>query len=284
MSVHVPASQSAPPSRSIAKSSPSLAWGWTLAVLLAAGAAVTAANLTHDRLFHPKGHPAAEAGKGAAPAPPPAPANDQQPTHDLTTTVVLPEGKFKQAEIKVEPVQTVEMPKEVAVTGKIEADPNRRVDIRPRAPGVVRTVPALPGTKVKKGDTLVVLDSPDVGSARLKVRETPARAGHGQGRGGVEGRHRRQRPGHDRADPQGGRLAALAQAVRRQDARGASGDLDLGVRRPRDRRPRAGEADRAEPREDHGRALLVQGPARARGGAGQVRGGAGVGRVPGRAG
>ena len=63
------------------------------------------------------------------------------------------------------------MPKEVGVTGRIEADPNRRVDVRPRRQGVVRTVPVLPGTKVKKGDTLVVLDSPDVGSARLLVRE-----------------------------------------------------------------------------------------------------------------
>jgi membrane fusion protein, heavy metal efflux system len=134
-----------------------LAWTWVLAAILAAGVGVTAANLTHDRLFHPT---------VVAPV-----VDRKKPTHDLTTTVVLAEGKFKQADIRVEPVQAVDMPREVAVTGKIEADPNRRVDIRPRASGVVRTVPVLPGSKVKKGDYLVVLDSPDVGSARLKVRE-----------------------------------------------------------------------------------------------------------------
>jgi membrane fusion protein, heavy metal efflux system len=169
MSIPVQATQFPPSSPSRAKSSPKLAWVWALTVLLAAGAMVTAANLTHDRLFHPKAGSADAARQHGAVA---LVAIDQKkPAHDLTTTVVLPEGKFKQADIRVEPVQTVEMPKEVAVTGRIEADPNRRVDIRPRASGVVRTVPVLPGSKVKKGDALVVLDSPDVGSARLKVRE-----------------------------------------------------------------------------------------------------------------
>jgi cobalt-zinc-cadmium efflux system membrane fusion protein len=161
MSVPIPAAQS-PPSISSRVKSPRLAWGWSLAALLATGAVVAAAsNLTHDRLFHPKvDEPAPAAADGK-----------KEPTHDLTTTVVLSEGKFQQAEIRVEPVQAVEMPREVAVTGRIEADPNRRLDVRARAPGVVRTVPLLPGSKVKKGETLVVLDSPDVGSARLKVRE-----------------------------------------------------------------------------------------------------------------
>ena len=157
------------PSPPRVKSSPKLAWGWVFAVIVSTSAAVAAANLTHDRLFHGPAGPVDEAGKDSAG--PSATAVDKQPAHDPTTTVVLPEGKFRQADVRVEPVQGVEMPKEVVVTGRIEADPNRRLEIRPRAPGVVRTVPVLPGTKVKKGDTLVVLDSPDVGSARLLVRE-----------------------------------------------------------------------------------------------------------------
>jgi cobalt-zinc-cadmium efflux system membrane fusion protein len=149
-----------------AKSTPNPAWGRALGGIVVAGAMVAAANMTHDRLFHGTRDPSAEAGKDGAPA-----ADPRKPTHDPTTTVVLPEGKFRSAEIRVEPVRSVDMPREVGVTGRIEADPNRRVDIRPRAPGVVRTRPVLPGSRVKKGDTLVVLDSPDVGSARLKVRE-----------------------------------------------------------------------------------------------------------------
>ena len=141
-------------------------WGWIIGGIVAASVVITAANLTHDRLFH-KG----EAPAGSNQAVPGKVADEPQPTHDLKTTVVLAEGKFAKAGIVVEPVQTIDMPKEVSVAGKIEADPNRRVDIKPKAPGIVRTIPVLPGTKVKKGDTLVVLDSPDVGAARLLVRE-----------------------------------------------------------------------------------------------------------------
>ncbi len=54
--------------------------------------------------------------------------------------------------------------------GRIEANPDRRVEVRPRASGVVREVQAALGQKVKKGDVLVVLDSPDVGTARLNLR------------------------------------------------------------------------------------------------------------------
>lgn len=138
--------------------------GWTLGLGLGLAGAVAAATLAHDRLFRgQEGAETAPSGAGAVEA--------KKPDHDLTTTVVLPDGKFKTAGIQVEPAREDEVPKEVAVTGRIEADPNRRVEIRPRAPGVVRSLPAPPGTRVRAGDVLVVLDSPDVGSARLKVRE-----------------------------------------------------------------------------------------------------------------
>ena len=62
------------------------------------------------------------------------------------------------------------LPAEVGVPGRIEANQDRQVEIRPRATGVVREVQASLGQKVKKGQTLVVLDSPDVGTARLNLR------------------------------------------------------------------------------------------------------------------
>jgi cobalt-zinc-cadmium efflux system membrane fusion protein len=158
MSVPIPVVPSRPKSSSWAP------LGIALGAVLAAGAVATAAILTHDQMYHRESGDSLKADASA-------PAAEHAPTHDLTTTVVFPEGKFAKAGIQVELVQTVEMPREVSVTGRIEADPNRRVDIRPRASGVVRTVPTMPGTKVKKGDTLVVLESPDVGSARLRVRE-----------------------------------------------------------------------------------------------------------------
>ncbi len=153
------------------KLSPKLGLGWALGLGLGLGlglamaAAVFAANLTYDRLFHRGATPGPGSGAG------PEPAAEKKPGHDLTTTVVLAEGKFRTAQIRVEPVREVELPREVGVTGRIEADPNRRIVVRPKAPGVVRTVPVLPGTRVRKGDALVVLDSPEVGSARLLIRE-----------------------------------------------------------------------------------------------------------------
>lgn len=149
----------------LVKSPSKSTWTWILGAAAAAAVVAAIAIFAYERFFHHDTGTAKPKGSAAAAA------DDSKPKHDPTTTVVLPEGKFKQAEIRCEPVRDVEMPREVGVTGRIEADPNRRVDIRPKAAGVVRTVPIQPGTKVKKGEALVVLDSPDVGSARLLVRE-----------------------------------------------------------------------------------------------------------------
>ncbi len=140
------------------KGSSKAALSWAIAGSSGLLVAVAGATLAHDRLFH-GAVPAAEARPEAGPA------------IDRATTVALPEGKFRAAGIRVEGAASVELPREFSVTGRVEADPNRRVEVRPRAQGVVRSVPVLPGTRVKAGDVLVVLESPDVGSARLKVRE-----------------------------------------------------------------------------------------------------------------
>ena len=189
------------------KLAPKTGAGWTVVAALGVALVAAASTLAHDRLFHRPG--VEDAVKKAGPS---------RPVVDLATTVVMPEGKFQTAGIVVEPVLEVEMPREVPVTGRIEADPNRRAEVRPRASGVVRSVPAQPGTKVKAGDVLVVLDSPDVGSARLKVRERQRELATVRVEAGLEGRDRRQRRGHDQAAPRRGLGQELAQAVRQQVA------------------------------------------------------------------
>ncbi len=129
-----------------------------------ASIAVAAATLTHDRLFH------GNAGEAKAVADEPA-GTMPKLAFDPTTTVVLAEGKFQTAAIKLGVARVDQVAKEVAVAGRIEADPNLRVEIRPKAAGVVRTLPVQPGTKVHAGDVLVVLDSAEVASARLLIRE-----------------------------------------------------------------------------------------------------------------
>ncbi len=140
---------------------------WAIAASLMLLAALAIATVAHDRLFHGP----TSAGEAQGPSKGEPGAATPGPEIDKATTVALPEGKFQKAGIQVEPASSIELPREFAVTGRVEADPNRRVEVRPRAQGVVRSVPVLPGTKVKEGDVLVVLDSPDVGSARLLVRE-----------------------------------------------------------------------------------------------------------------
>jgi membrane fusion protein, heavy metal efflux system len=125
--------------------------------------AVVAANLTHDSLFHGSAVMAAPTGGQDAPRPGPEGA---QPANQIT----LPEGKLKVAGIQLEPATLVELPAEVVVAGQIEANPYRRVEIRPRASGIVRTADVSPAQQVKAGQLLAMLESADVGTARLNLR------------------------------------------------------------------------------------------------------------------
>lgn len=100
-------------------------------------------------------------------APPSAPAPAPVATPD---TVALPEGKWKAAGIEVETVRPVTLPAELGVPGRIDANQDRQVVVRPRAAGVVREVKVALGQAVKKGAVLAVLDSADVGTARLNLR------------------------------------------------------------------------------------------------------------------
>lgn len=119
-------------------------------------------NMWHDTLFHGRSPVASQAVAEPPPSSQAAPA--------VATSVTLPAGKLKVAGVRTEPARTEVLPVEVGVPGRIDANTDRRVEIRPRASGVVREVPALLGQRVKKGDVLVVLDSPDIGSARLTLR------------------------------------------------------------------------------------------------------------------
>ena len=87
-----------------------------------------------------------------------------------TTTVGLSELKLKAAKITTEPARYDQLPTELGVSGRIDVNADRRIEIRPRAAGVVREVFVMLGQNVKRGDPLVTLDSADVGTARLNLR------------------------------------------------------------------------------------------------------------------
>ncbi|APW62693.1 efflux RND transporter periplasmic adaptor subunit [Paludisphaera borealis] len=86
------------------------------------------------------------------------------------TTVSLSEIKSRAAGVTTEKVRIDRLAAELGVPGRIELNSDRRVDIRSRAAGVVREVHVVLGQQVKRGEPLVTLDSPDVGTARLNLR------------------------------------------------------------------------------------------------------------------
>jgi RND family efflux transporter MFP subunit len=86
------------------------------------------------------------------------------------TTVALGQAKLKAAKITMAPARFDELPTELAVPGRIDFNADRRIEIRPQTTGVVRQVHVMLGHNVKKGDLLVTLDSPEIGTARLNLR------------------------------------------------------------------------------------------------------------------
>ena len=93
-----------------------------------------------------------------------------EPASGPATSVSLSKSKSEAAGVKMEKVRIEQLAAELGVAGRIEVDADRRLEIRSRTPSVVREVHVVLGQHVKRGEPLVTLDSPDVGSARLKLR------------------------------------------------------------------------------------------------------------------
>jgi membrane fusion protein, heavy metal efflux system len=93
------------------------------------------------------------------------------PEQAKPSTIALSESKFNEVKITTEPARLERIATEVGVVGMIDANADRRVEVRPRASGIVREVRAVLGQDVKRGDSLVILDSPDIGTARLNLRQ-----------------------------------------------------------------------------------------------------------------
>jgi cobalt-zinc-cadmium efflux system membrane fusion protein len=94
---------------------------------------------------------------------------DREPTASRSS---FSESDFKlqEAKITIEPVRFDRIATGVPVVGMIQVNADRQVEVRPRAAGIVREVHAVLGQNVKRGESLVTLDSPDIGTARLNLR------------------------------------------------------------------------------------------------------------------
>jgi RND family efflux transporter MFP subunit len=124
---------------------------------------VLLAHVVYDVLAH--GHSSGTGTDGPAKE-----ANAEVAPATARSTVSCSESKLKEAKITIEPARFDQIATGVPVVGMIQANSDRQVEVRPRAPGVVREVHVVKGQKVKWGDPLVTLDSPEIGTARLNLR------------------------------------------------------------------------------------------------------------------
>jgi membrane fusion protein, heavy metal efflux system len=100
-----------------------------------------------------------------------SPASEAVPAvPTMGATVSLPPAKQTEAKIATERARLERLPIEVPVVGVIQINSDTKVDVRPWAAGIVREVHVVYGQTVKRGDPLVTLDSPEIGTARLNLR------------------------------------------------------------------------------------------------------------------
>lgn len=85
-------------------------------------------------------------------------------------TVTLSDEKIRTIGVTFTEAREISLPAVITVPGKVEADPTSRIDVRPRAPGIVKDVKVIPGSVVGRGDRLVSLESAEVATARLIVQ------------------------------------------------------------------------------------------------------------------
>ena len=104
---------------------------------------------------------------------------------ESSKTLALTEEEIKQAGIKVEVAQVQPFNEPVTLTGTIIANQDRIAKVAPRLPGRVVSVTVAQGARVKKGQTLTVLESIELGevrSAYLQARSEAAVAEAALGR------------------------------------------------------------------------------------------------------
>ncbi len=83
--------------------------------------------------------------------------------------VMLSQGKLKAAQLKTEPIQFRVVQHHHWVPGRIRYDQTKHIHLKAPVSGILVEVLTTPGDKVKKGDLLAVISSPDVGRARADI-------------------------------------------------------------------------------------------------------------------
>ena len=83
---------------------------------------------------------------------------------------------MRAAGIKTAPAVLDSLPATVDLTGEIAADPDRSAQLAARVPGRIVDVRVKEGDRVKAGQTVAVLDSPELARARATLAAVAARS------------------------------------------------------------------------------------------------------------
>jgi membrane fusion protein, heavy metal efflux system len=79
--------------------------------------------------------------------------------------VIVPEGSPLRAKLTIEPVAEQKVQRTLVLPAVVEADPSRLVKVLPPLAGRITQLKVQLGERVKDGQALAVLDSPDLGTA-----------------------------------------------------------------------------------------------------------------------
>ncbi len=124
----------------------------------------------------PEGAPAPKYGGARATAAGPNHEDESERHEEMPTKVRLAADVVKSAGIKTAAASSDSLPGTVDLTGEIAADPDRSARLAARLPGRVIDVKAKEGDRVKAGQIIAILESPELARARATLAAASARA------------------------------------------------------------------------------------------------------------
>ncbi len=157
-----------------------------------------------------RGRPAAAASEAS-----PHEGHEEHEEH-AEGVVEMPPAKQESAGIAVEPARRGDLTLTKWVTGKVAPNEDRLAHIYSLVEGTVHAVEVGYGDRVRAGDVLAMIDSKEVGQAKLDSRAEPARRPHRPGQPRLEADDRREHAGVDPGPGREDHAAGDRRAVPRQ--------------------------------------------------------------------
>jgi cobalt-zinc-cadmium efflux system membrane fusion protein len=193
--------------------------GAAAALLLLAGCSKSGSETARSEHAPAEKAPQSTRGDAAASPTAPAPHEDESERHEeLPSKVRLSAQVVRAAGIKMAPAVLDSLPATLDITGEIAADPDRSAQLAARVPGRIIDVKVKEGDRVKAGQTVAVLESPELARARATLAAVAARA-------------KSARLNADRLKSLAAKSLASGQEVAAAEAEGAALDAEVSAAR-----------------------------------------------------